>query len=240
MMLHAFSAMTVSVVIPTLNEERVLPQTLPHTLALGFDEVTVVDGGSQDRTTEILASHVSATRACPMTLVTAPSGRACQMNLGAALSRGDVLVFLHADTLLPRNAKSQILQAVSDPDCVGGRFDVRFEPDAGWGWLISRMMNVRSRWTGIATGDQAIFVRRSMFEKLGGFSDITIMEDVDFTCRLKQAGRVAALSSHVVTSYRRWKTRGPIRTIVLMSLLRFLFWLGIKPQRLSQLYTQIR
>jgi rSAM/selenodomain-associated transferase 2 len=240
MTMHTFSTMTVSVVIPALNEERVLPQTLPHTLALGFDEVTVVDGGSRDRTAEIVAPYVSTSGICPITIVTAPSGRACQMNLGAALSRGDVLLFLHADTLLPRNAKSQILQALTDPGCVGGRFDVRFERDTGWGWLISRMMNMRSRWSGIATGDQAIFVRRSTFREVGGFPDIPIMEDVDFTRRLKQAGTVAALRSRVVTSFRRWETRGPVRTVALMWLLRFLYWLGIKPRTLSRFYSVAR
>jgi rSAM/selenodomain-associated transferase 2 len=238
--MQTFMVMTISVVVPTLNEERVLPGTFPHTLALGFDEVTVVDGGSRDRTPDILAPYVSARGACPVTVVTAPCGRATQMNLGAALSRGDVLLFLHADTLLPRDAKAQILQALGDPACVGGRFDVRFERDEGWGWVISRMMNLRSRWTGIATGDQALFVRRTAFQKVGGFPDIPIMEDVEFTRRLKRAGAVAALRTKVVTSYRRWERRGAVRTIVLMWLLRFLHWLGIKPERLKQLYGDAR
>ena len=117
---------------------------------------------------------------------------------------------------------------------------MRFERDSGLGWLISRMMNLRSRWTGIATGDQAIFVRRSVFEQLGGYSDLPIMEDVDFTRRLKRTGLIAALQSKVTTSYRRWDTRGPLRTILLMWTLRFLYWIGISPHRLSKRYGGVR
>jgi rSAM/selenodomain-associated transferase 2 len=162
------------------------------------------------------------------------------MNVGAAASRGDILLFLHADTLLPRDAKREIEEALKEPACVGGRFDLRFERDAGLGWLISRLINLRSRWTGIATGDQAIFVRRRTFEQLGGFSPIPIMEDVDFTSRLKRTGRMVCLRSKAITSYRRWKTRGSIRTIVLMWFLRFLYWIGVSPQTLRHMYSDER
>ena len=121
------------------------------------------------------------------------------MNAGAAMSQSDVLVFVHADTRLPMNARIQIEQALLDSTYVGGRFDVQFEPDTRWGRIISRMMNWRSRWSGIATGDQAIFVRRACFQQLGGFSNVPIMEDIDFTRRLKRAGRIAALHSSAVT-----------------------------------------
>jgi rSAM/selenodomain-associated transferase 2 len=248
--------MTISVVIPTLDEERSLPPTLTHTAGLGFDEVIVVDGGSRDRTREIVASYsspqfdvrrsmlnVPTSNFEPRThikLLTAPPGRAPQMNAGAAASRGDVLLFLHADTLLPRDARLAIEGALEDPACVGGRFDVRFGRDSRPGRLIGRMINLRSRCTGIATGDQAIFVRRAVFERLGGFSDIPIMEDVDFTRRLKRAGRVAALRSQVVTSYRRWDACGPIRTILLMWVLRLLYWIGVSPGTLSRFYSTVR
>jgi len=246
--------MTITVVIPTLNEEAVLPRTLSQAASLGFDELIVVDGGSHDRTREIVQAFASApaiglqrsmlspqsSALSPVSLFTAPPGRANQMNAGAAASEGTVLLFLHADTSLPSDARQAVERALEDPACVGGRFDVRFERDSGPGWLISRMMNLRSRWTGIATGDQAIFVRRSLFEQLGGYSDLPIMEDVDFSRRLKRTGRLSALRSKVITSYRRWDTRGPLRTMLLMWVLRFLYWIGISPHRITRLYGSVR
>lgn len=246
--------MTITVVIPTLNEERTLPFTLSHTAGMGFNELIVVDGGSHDRTREIISSYSSARNSGtpysasrmqhsalhPVILITADPGRARQMNAGASASKGDVLLFLHADTSLPGDARQAIERALEDPACVGGRFDVWFEQDKGFGWLISRMMNLRSRWTGIATGDQAIFVRRSVFEQLGGYSDLPIMEDVDLTRRLKRTGQLAALRSKVTISYRRWDACGPLRTILLMWALRFLYWIGVSPRRLRHLYGTVR
>jgi rSAM/selenodomain-associated transferase 2 len=162
------------------------------------------------------------------------------MNAGAAAATGDVLLFLHADTILPHDARQAVALALAEPRTVGGRFDVRFERDAGLGWLISRMINLRSRLSGIATGDQAVFVRRETFDALGGFSDIPLMEDVDFTKRLKRLGRIAALRARAITSFRRWELRGPIRTILLMWSLRFLYWIGVSPVRLKALYNDER
>jgi rSAM/selenodomain-associated transferase 2 len=253
--------MPISVVIPVLNEEGFLPTTLSQTAALGFDELIVVDGGSQDRTCDMVLAFASAparthqpsalsvqqsdlspqpSALSPVALIKSEAGRARQMNVGAAASRGDILLFLHTDTLLPQDARSAIEQALTDPACVGGRFDVRFDRDQGLGRVISRMMNVRSRWTGIATGDQAIFVRRQIFERLGGFADLPLMEDVEFSRRLKRAGRIAALRHQVFTSYRRWEARGPWRTILLMWILRFLYWMGVNPHRLAEWYGMVR
>ncbi|MDE3117750.1 MAG: TIGR04283 family arsenosugar biosynthesis glycosyltransferase [Nitrospirota bacterium] len=247
--------MTVSVIIPTLNEERALPQTLPRTLALGFDEVLVVDGGSSDRTQQIVRDLLAqeterevrggqASAPEPRTprlrLLASPPGRAAQMNVGAAASRGDVLLFLHADTQLPDNAKEAIVRALQEPECVGGRFDLRFDRDRPLSRLIACMINWRSRLSGIATGDQAIFVRRSVFERMGGFASIPLMEDIDLTRRLNRMGPVAYLRTQVVTSFRRWETRGPIRTILLMWLLRFLYWIGVNPHTLSRWYGHAR
>lgn len=227
--------MTVSVIIPTLNEEQALPQTLTRTLALGFDEVLVVDGGSSDRTCEIVAALGPSAK-----LLTGSQGRAAQMNQGAAASFGDVLLFLHADTRLPDEAKQAIVAALQEPACPGGRFDLRFDRDSPLGRLVACMINLRSRLSGIATGDQAIFVRRSVFEQLGGFAPIPLMEDIELTRRLKRRGPVACLRAQVTTSFRRWESRGPIRTILLMWLLRFLYWTGISPQRLSHFYAVVR
>jgi rSAM/selenodomain-associated transferase 2 len=252
----------IAVIIPTLNEEQALPDTLQRTTALGLDDIIVVDGGSTDRTQEIACDLLVRDARCevrgtgaetssprtpnpePRTphlrLITSAAGRARQMNTGASHSQADVLLFLHADTHLPDEARHAIERALDDPACVGGRFDVRFERDTGLAWLIARLISLRSRWSGIATGDQALFVRHEVFAQLGGFTDIPIMEDVDFTCRLKRAGHVAPLRAHVVTSYRRWDRHGALRTIVLMWALRLLYWLGVHPNRLKNLYASVR
>ena len=230
--------MTISVIIPTLNEEMVLVPTLRHTATLGFHEVIVVDGGSTDRTLELAgACCVDTTNT---RIITAPRGRARQMNAGAKASGGDILLFLHADTRLPGEAGRLVSSALEDSAVVGGRFDVRFDSPSAWGRVISAMMNIRSRLTGIATGDQAMFVRRGVFERLGGFSDIPLMEDIDLSRRMKRAGTVAALHDTVTTSFRRWETRGPVRTILLMWILRFLYWIGVSPYRLIHFYAAVR
>jgi rSAM/selenodomain-associated transferase 2 len=235
--------MNITVVIPTLNEERCLPGLLEHLAGMTFDEIIVVDGGSQDRTLKVVQPFALSTQHSALStvrLLAAPRGRASQMNAGAAAAHGDVLLFLHADTRLPADACAQIHGALSEPACVGGRFDVRFDRETGLGWLVSGLMNLRSRWTGISTGDQAIFVRRPVFEKLGGFADLPLMEDVEFSRRLKAAGYVAALRAKVVTSYRRWNACGPIRTIMLMWWLRLLYWVGVSPHTLRHLYGEVR
>lgn len=230
--------MTISVIIPTLNEDTVLADTLTQTSALRFDEIVVVDGGSTDRTMPM--AHAFCDRIPSSRVLTAPRGRAWQMNAGAAASRGEILLFLHADTRLPAQARDAIETALADPRAVGGRFDVRFDRPSAWGYLISTLMNGRSRLSGIATGDQAIFVRRGSFIQAGGFADIPLMEDIDFCRRLKRLGRLIALRHIVTTSFRRWDRHGPLRTILLMWTLRFLYWIGVSPQRLQRFYAATR
>ena len=236
-------AMPISVIIPTLNEERTIMTTLAHTAALGFDELIVVDGGSLDQTPVLVESYRRRTQSpaqSPVRLVTAPGGRARQMNEGAKASRGEILLFLHADTQLPGDAKTIIDTTLADQRVVGGRFDVRFDRPSMWGTIISRMMNWRSRLSGIATGDQALFVRRPVFEQMGGFADMPLMEDIDFSRRLKRKGATAALTATVTTSFRRWERHGPLRTILLMWALRFLYWIGISPSHLLEWYKAVR
>jgi rSAM/selenodomain-associated transferase 2 len=234
---------TFTVIIPTLNEARAIERTLGFTCRLGFETIIVVDGGSTDGTRSLIESV--AVRPCdslrgPVRLLSSPAGRARQLNAGAAASTSDVLVFLHADSQLPARARFLMEQALADPAVVGGRFDIRFDRPSVWGRIISAFMNARSRFTRISTGDQAMFVRRQIFEHLGGFSEIPIMEDIDFSTRLKRIGPTAAIRERVTTSFRRWDRQGPFRTIVLMWFLRFLYWIGVSPQRLAQLYGTVR
>lgn len=237
--------MTISVIIPTLNEETVLARTLARTCELGFTEIVVADGGSVDATRAIVRNFDGSRppeehAACSIVAITAPPGRARQMNTGAGVSGGDILLFLHADTLLPDRARERIVETLQDSSYVGGRFDVRFDPPTPLGWVISTLMNLRSRLSGIATGDQAIFVRREVFEHMRGYSPIPLMEDLDLCRRLKPHGRVAALRDTVTTSYRRWARQGPWRTILLMWMLRFLYWLGVSPHSLARFYGAVR
>jgi rSAM/selenodomain-associated transferase 2 len=236
-------AMTISVIIPTLNEERTILTTLAHTAVLGFDELIVVDGGSLDQTPVLVESYrrkTQSTAQSPIRLVSASCGRACQMNEGAKASNGEIVLFLHADTHLPRDAKTMIEATLADRRMVGGRFDVQFDHPSIWGTIISRTMNWRSRLSGLATGDQALFVRRPIFEQMGGFADIPLMEDIDFSRRLKQMGKTAALTATVTASFRRWEQQGPLRTILLMWILRFLYWVGVPSHALSRWYGLVR
>ena len=233
-------AASIAVVIPTWNEERVLSRTLLAVRQLRFDEVVLVDGGSRDRTVPMAQGHVQGLSLQPAKVMEAAQGRARQMNAGARATRSEILLFLHADTLLPPETRTEIERVLANPKYVGGRFDVRFEDDRGWAWLISRLMNWRSRWSGIATGDQAIFVRRAAFDNLGGFADVPLMEDIELTQRLKGMGSMAALRAKVTTSFRRWEQQGALRTILQMWLLRFLYWLGLPPKFLHQFYVPVR
>ena len=236
-------AMTISAIIPTLNEERIIMATLAHTAALGFDELIVVDGGSTDETPALVESYRLSTQSSalsPLKWVTAPCGRARQMNEGAKASCGEILLFLHADTQLPDDANTMIQTTLANQGIVGGRFDIRFDHPSKWGIISSRMMNWRSRLSGIATGDQALFVRRHIFEQIGGFADMPLMEDIDFSRRLKRKGATAAITATVTTSFRRWEQHGPLRTILLMWTLRFLYWIGISPSHLVEWYKAVR
>lgn len=223
----------ISIIVPALNEEANLPATLARARGDAGCEVIVVDGGSQDATGEV------ASRLADRVLVS-PRGRAAQMNAGAAGARGDVLLFLHADTLLPAGFDRDVCAAMADRAVVGGRFDVALTPSSPLLWLTSKLINLRSRLSRISTGDQAIFVRRSVFEELGGFPALPLMEDIAFSRMLKRRGRIACLRREVCTSSRRWRAHGVIRTILLMWTLRFLYFCGVSPVRLQRAYLDAR
>jgi len=220
-----------SIIIPALNEARRLTALLPALLRVCPEaEVIVADGGSSDDTRAVVARQPAAR------FVESRRGRARQMNAGAAVARGDVLLFLHADTWLPAETTLVISAALRDPAVAYGRFDVCFD-NLHWPFrLIARLMNARSRLSGICTGDQAIFVRRQPFETLGGYPDIPLMEDVELTRRLKRMGRLAALRTPVTAAARKWEREGILRTILLMWTLRLLYFVGVSPERLHAWY----
>ena len=225
--------MRLSIIIPVLNEERTIAATLADLDRVEAAEVIVVDGGSTDRTAE-------SVRATSARLVVSPRGRAAQMNAGARQAAGDVLLFLHADTKLPAGASRDIRKCMADPRRVGGRFDIRLDSTRPLLRLVGRMISLRSRLTRVATGDQAIFVRRAVFERLGGFPEIPLMEDVAFSRALKKAGRIACLRARVTSSARRWEQHGAVRTILLMWVLKLLYLAGVPPTRLKRLYGEAR
>jgi len=232
--------MSIAVIIPVLNEEDALPSLLKRLLPLDFEEIILVDGSSQDHTVEVAQTFFETPHHPRCRILSGPKGRAVQMNAGAAKATTDILLFLHADTQLPHNARTVIEQALSTSHVIGGRFDVRFPHDRGYAWMVSRLMNHRSRVSGICTGDQGIFVRRIVFESMGGFSDMPLMEDIEFSWRLKRKGGIIALRETVITSFRRWEQQGPLRTILGMWILRFLYWLGWSPHRLHRYYHHVR
>jgi rSAM/selenodomain-associated transferase 2 len=222
--------MKLSIVMPVLNEADGIEEALTSLAPLRARgvEVVVADGGSSD---------ASVALACPLAdlVIAAPRGRGAQMNAGAAASGGDVLLFLHADTRLPRDADALIRDGLVRSGCTWGRFDVRIAGAHPLFPIIAAMMNLRSRMTGIATGDQAIFMSRAAFG--AGFLEIALMEDIAMTKRLKRTGGPPlCISSRVVTSGRRWERHGVIKTIFLMWRLRLAYFFGANPARLARSY----
>jgi rSAM/selenodomain-associated transferase 2 len=218
----------ISVVVPALDEEEEIAATLASAADPAVLEVIVVDGGSRDATAEIA-------RRLGHRVLTGPRGRALQMNAGAAVARGDVLLFLHADTRLPAGFGAAIEGAVAR-GAVAGRFDVVLRGRHPWLRVVAALMNARSRATRIATGDQAIFVRRDAFDAMGGFAAIPLMEDIELSRRLRAVGPYAALRARVSTSARRWEENGVARTVLLMWRLRFAYFCGVPAERLAQRY----
>ena len=218
------------VVMPVLNEAQAIEATLQALAPLRQcgARVVVVDGGSEDDT-------MAKARPLADAVISAPRGRAAQMNAGAALGWGEVLLFLHADTTLPDGADERLLQALT-PGHLWGRFDVRIAGRHRMLAVVATMMNLRSRWTGIATGDQAMFMRREVYEQLGGFAPLPLMEDIDMSRRLRGLGAPACLRERVITSGRRWEQRGVWPTMALMWRLRWRYWRGESAHALAQDY----
>jgi len=222
--------MKLSFIIPALNEQSVIEDCLLPLQALRRDghEVILVDGGSEDGTVDMAGGLADRIIQCPQ-------GRARQMNAGAAIAQGDVLIFLHADTL-PEFDFGRVLPAFIQSDLAWGRFDIRLSGDHSLLRIIEFCMNYRSRLTGMATGDQGIFMTRKLFDKVNGFPDIDIMEDLAISERLKRYSRPLCIKHRLVTSSRRWEQQGIIKTVVKMWGLRFRYFLGVKPGKLAEEY----
>ncbi|CAH1080152.1 TIGR04283 family arsenosugar biosynthesis glycosyltransferase [Candidatus Nitrotoga sp. 1052] len=223
--------MKLSIIIPVLNEADGLPSFIDRLMFLRISstEVIVVDGGSKDASTQVASRD-------GIQVIQAERGRARQMNAGAAIAHGDVLLFLHADTALPPFADQLIKGALALNGRVWGRFDVRINGRPFMLRVIGHLMNWRSRLTGIATGDQAIFVTRSAFESVDGFPDQPLMEDIELSKRLLMLSRPICLADQVITSGRRWEAHGVWRTIFIMWRLRWAYWRGVPASELAKIY----
>jgi rSAM/selenodomain-associated transferase 2 len=225
----------ISIIVPTLNEAANIEAALARLQPLRGrgHELVVADGGSRDGTPELARPFADR-------VVTAPRGRARQMNAGAQAARGEVLLFLHADTQLPMDADRLILEGLERTGMAWGRFDVRIDGHHALLKVVAWFMNHRSRLTAVCTGDQSIFVRRDVFARAGGYPPIELMEDVALSKLLRRQSRPLRIVDAVLTSARRWETRGVLRTVALMWWLRLRYFFGASPAHLLRLYQHTR
>lgn len=224
--------MKLAIIIPTLNEEKTIHNCLKYLENNEGLEVVVSDGGSTDSTLKIAEKFAQIVRSSP--------GRGTQMNAGAAASSCDILLFFHADTTLPEGWRDSIISVMSDKKVVGGAFSLEIETKKPSLKLVAATANLRTRITNIPYGDQGIFVRRSVFEEIGGFRDFPIMEDVDLMRRLKKVGGVVLLKDRVKTSDRRWRTEGVVYTTIRNWLLLILYYIGVSPHKIYRFYKTVR
>lgn len=230
----AVANMRLSIIIPVFNEVETIQQALQalQSYRQQGHEVIVVDGGSHDDT-------VARAESLCDSLITSQPGRAVQMNTGAKQAMGDILLFLHADTRLPENAAETIINIFKASNKkVWGRFDVRLSNRHPLLLIVAALMNLRSRLTGIATGDQSLFVRGDVFHQLHGYPNIPLMEDISFSRELLKLSRPLCLRDKVTTSSRRWEQKGILRTILLMWYLRLAYFLGKQPEALARIYSR--
>jgi rSAM/selenodomain-associated transferase 2 len=232
-------AAKISIVIPVLNEAATIQETLTRIQNASDVEVIVVDGGSQDETVAI-AKHLRKTFApfFGMKVISAAAGRANQMNAGAAVATGDILVFLHADTCLPPEFDFLLPLALQDAATIAGAFELRINAQLRGLRLIERMVNVRSRFLSMPYGDQAIFLKASVFHEMGGFPNLPIMEDFELMRRLKRHGRIAIISAPVLTSGRRWQKLGVVKTTLINQVVIVAYLLGVSPTQIVRWYRQ--
>jgi rSAM/selenodomain-associated transferase 2 len=223
----------ISIIVPVLDEAATLAATLHPLVGVPDSELIIVDGGSRDGTVDVAGQFTGR-------VFKGARGRANQMNFGALQARGEILLFLHGDTALPPSALDMIRRTLGDQGIAGGAFRLRIASPCRSLKVIAWGANLRSRYFGLPYGDQALFVRRTVFNAIGGFSPWPLMEDVDLVRRLKRVGRVALLPDTVTTSARRWEREGVLWTTVRNTLLLLGFWLGLSPSWLAQWYRAVR
>lgn len=222
------SDLGVTIIVPLLNEADIADALIEHLGSLEAEQIVIVDGGSTDSTQEIMQE-------AGFELIQSPAGRAKQMNAGAAQATQNTVLFLHADTRLPRSYKTALAKS-----SVWGRFDVRFDDSSGAMSMIAFFMNLRSRISSVATGDQAIFINKSVFESIGGFPDFPIMEDVAISKRLRQLYRPYNSRLRVTTSARRWQQHGVAKTVFKMWWYRLAYFFGLPPHQIKKGYDDVR
>jgi len=223
----------ISIIIPVLNEANTINGVLARILGASNLEVIVADGGSQDET-------VALAQSVGVKVIAATGGRASQMNAGAAVATGSILLFLHADTHLPPAFDTFVRQVLLDTGTIAGAFELRIDAEL-WGIrLIEKMVNLRSHFLSLPYGDQAIFLKASIFKKIGGFPNLPIMEDFELMRRLKRYGKIAIAPAPVLTSGRRWQKLGVVRTTLINQLIIIGYFLGVPPAKLARWYQQRR
>jgi rSAM/selenodomain-associated transferase 2 len=223
----------ISIIIPVLNEANTINGVLARILGASNVEVIVVDGGSQDET-------VALAQSVGVKVIAVTGGRASQMNAGAAVATGSILLFLHADTHLPPAFDTLVRQALQNTGAIAGAFELRIDAEL-WGIrVIEKMVNWRSRFLSLPYGDQAIFLKASIFKEIGGFPNLPIMEDFELMRYLKRYGKIAIAPAPVLTSGRRWQKLGVVRTTLINQLIIISYFLGVPPAKLARWYRQRR
>ncbi|QPJ66286.1 MAG: glycosyltransferase [Candidatus Nitrohelix vancouverensis] len=225
--------MNVSIIIPAYNEAGVLEQTLSRIRRLNPHEIIVIDGGSDDATRSIAEREGAK-------ITSSPSGRALQMNAGAQIAGGEILLFLHADSAVTPEGFQKMIAAMNNDSVLGGAFSLRIDSPKWALRLISKLATLRSRYFHLVYGDQAIFVRKSIFDQMQGFATLPICEDIEFYLRLRKQGRTILLQETALTSARRWNQEGIFYTTARNILIAGLFLMGFSPRILSQWYLSIR